>query len=304
MTRRLSSRDNPLLRQLVRIVESSRERRQLGVSFIEGVHLCATYLARVGRPRLTLVTPEAQAQPEVAALLAALAQGSESPSGRAPRQAGAPIEGLPAGTAPVEIAAPLFSLLSQVENGIGVAFLIDTPRAELPERLDEDGVYLDGLQDPGNVGTILRSCAAAGVARVLTAPGTVWCWSPKVLRAGMGAHFGLTLHESVSWPEVLARLSLPVRATSPRAPSTIWQADLRPPALWVFGREGQGLDPDRIAPGLSWIGIPQASAVESLNVAAAVAVCLFEQQRQRQVPSQVGDSAQAQARAPGPPHSA
>ena len=74
MTRRLSSRDNPLLRQLVRIVESSRERRQLGVSFIEGVHLCAAYLARVGRPRLALVTPDARMHPEVMALLGALAR--------------------------------------------------------------------------------------------------------------------------------------------------------------------------------------------------------------------------------------
>jgi TrmH family RNA methyltransferase len=282
MTRRLSSRDNPLLRQLVRIVESSRERRQLGVSFIEGVHLCAAYLARVGRPRLALVTPDARMHPEVMALLGALARAPVGAPQAAAREATAPIEGLPAGTAPVEITAPLFALLSQVEKGIGVAFLIDTPRTALPERLDADGVYLDGLQDPGNVGTILRSCAAAGVGRVLTAPGTVWCWSPKVLRAGMGAHFGLTIHESVSWSEVLARLCLPVRATAPRAALSVWQADLRPPALWVFGQEGQGIDLERDAPALSWIGIPQEPAVESLNVAAAVAVCLFEQRRQRQ----------------------
>jgi TrmH family RNA methyltransferase len=282
MSRKLSSRENPLLRQLVRIVESSRERRQLGVSFIEGVHLCAAYLARVGRPRLTLVTPEAQAHPEVVALLAALTRAPMDAVSRQPRDEGImPIEGLPGGTAPVEITAPLFALLSQVEKGIGVAFLIDTPRAALPDRLDADGVYLDGLQDPGNVGTILRSCVAAGVGRVLTAPGTVWCWSPKVLRAGMGAHFGLVIHESVPWPEVLARLRLPVRATSPRAELSLWQADLTPPALWVFGQEGQGLDLARDAPALSWIGIPQEPAVESLNVAAAVAVCLFEQRRQR-----------------------
>ena len=187
----------------------------------------------------------------------------------------------------VELGAGLFGELSQVEHGIGIAYVIDTPADRLPEVIDADALYLDGLQDPGNVGTILRTCAAVGVNRVITAPGTAWCWSPKVLRAGMGAHFALEIHESIAWDRVLPLLRLPMMATAAQARQTVWQADLRAPRLWLFGAEGSGLDPERQAPGLHWVSIPQRPAVESLNVAVAAAVCLFEQLRQRE--AQPGD---------------
>jgi TrmH family RNA methyltransferase len=116
---------------------------------------------------------------------------------------------------------------------------------------------------------------------VLTAPGTAWCWSPKVLRAGMGAHFALSIHEAVPWSAVRARLRVePIGTRATRADS-LFGADLRAPSLWLLGNEGEGLSAEIAADVSRWLRIPQARGVESLNVAAAAAVCLFEQRRQR-----------------------
>ena len=278
--RRIASRDNPLLRQLVRIVGSARERRRLGVSFLEGIHLCQAWLAAGRRPRLVLVTAEARIHPEVADLLA-LADRLRG-TGQRPGVDGCADSQAELPHGEFELAEPLFRAISQVVHGVGVAFVIDTPRPGLDARVERDALYLDGLQDPGNVGTILRSCAAAGVRLVVTAPATVECWSPKVLRSGMGAHLALDIVESVSWEALSDRLAVAVLATAPSASLSIWQADLKAPSLWVFGAEGAGLDRTRLGgPSVRWLGIPQASGVESLNVGAAVAVCLFEQRRQR-----------------------
>lgn len=295
MSRKIRSRDNPAFKQLLRITASARERRQLGVSFIEGIHLCESYLGRFGAPRQVVHTEAALADPQVRALVEAVLAERQGADAGASADASAIGSGSAGAREPeartellggrcVELGEGLFGELSQVEHGIGIAYVIDTPADHLPPVLDSDALYLDGLQDPGNVGTILRTCAAVGVHRVITAPGTAWCWSPKVLRAGMGAHFALEIHESIPWERVLTRLRVPVMATAAQARQTVWQADLRAPRMWLFGSEGSGLDPEREAPGLAWVSIPQRPAVESLNVAVAAAVCLFEQLRQREAP--------------------
>ena len=148
-------------------------------------------------------------------------------------------------------------------------------------RLDTDAVILDRVQDPGNVGAILRTAAAAGVTRVLTTPGTAWCWAPKVLRAAMGAHFALAIHESHAWEALLPLLRVPLAGTLAHGGGSLFDQDLVAACAWVFGSEGDGLDA-AIAQRLDWrVTIPQARTVESLNVAAAAAICLFEQRRQR-----------------------
>ncbi len=273
--RAIRSRENPAFRQLLRITASARERRVLGVSFIEGIHLCQAYLERHGVPRQFVHTPVALDHPEVAELARRCGSRRE---GADPAGEPAPLPGGPR----VELAEPLFRELSQVENGVGIAFVIDTPSHPMPERIDADGVYLDGLQDPGNVGTILRTCAAVGVGHVFTAPTSAWCWSPKVLRAGMGAHFALSIHEAVPWDELRARLSVPIVATAGQARQALWTLDLRPACLWVFGAEGRGVGLGRDEPGVRWVSIPQRAAIESLNVGSAAAVCLYEQWRQRE----------------------
>lgn len=255
--KRIVSRDNPGYRDLLRLAGSARERRRQGASLIEGVHLCEAWFERHGSPRQAVVSEAGARHPEVRALLARLAQE------------------------PVLLADGLFTALSAVEHGVGLAFVIETPRPALPERIDDDCVYLDRLQDPGNVGTLLRTCAAVGVGRVVTAPGTAWCWSPKVLRAGMGAHFHLEVHESVEWEAFVARLRVPVFAASADGARTLFALDLRAPCAWVFGQEGEGLSARLLEAASLRVAIPQSAAVESLNVGVAAAVCLYEQLRQR-----------------------
>jgi TrmH family RNA methyltransferase len=258
--RRITSADNPLFRGVVELAHSARERRRQGLSVLEGIHLCEAWLQHHGAPRTAVVSDSGRGHPGVAALLARH------------------------GLQPAVVTDPLFVAISTLQHGIGLAFVVQTPRPALPDRIDTDALYLDRIQDPGNVGTLLRTAAAAGVRLILTAPGTAWCWSPKVLRAGMGAHFTLSIHEAVAWPALRERLAIePLGTRAADAPS-LYTLDLRPPALWLLGNEGEGLA-DEIAAGLQrWVRIPQAAGVESLNVAAAAAVCLFEQRRQRQPP--------------------
>ena len=244
------------------LAASARERRKRGLTVIEGVHLCEAFVQGGGAPREVFVTRQGLAHAEVGALLGQCA------------------------AEPTLLSEQLFGAASAVEQGVGLLMVIDTPRPQLPGRIDADSVYLDRLQDPGNVGTILRTCAATGVRRVFTAPGTAWCWSPKVLRAAMGAHFHVHLHESVAWHEIEARLAVAARAAPLGAASTLWDTDLRPPAIWLFGQEGSGLAPELLARAGQQVLIPQSEAVESLNVGVAAALCLYEQIRQRRAAGQ------------------
>ncbi len=256
--RRIASRENPLYRELLHLAGSARERRRREASLIEGVHLCDAYLHRHGRARRVVVSETALSNPEVAALLRRL------------------------DTPPVVLAPSLFKALSAVEHGVGIALLIDTPRPALPATIELDAVYLDRIQDPGNVGTILRTCAAAGVRRVITAPGTAWCWSPKVLRAGMGAHFHLEIHESVGWAELAPRLRVAVRATASAPTRTFGRPTFARRRSGYSARKAAASPPNSISQATQTVAIPQSPAVDSLNVGVAAALCLYEQMRQRQ----------------------
>ncbi|MEB2320284.1 MAG: RNA methyltransferase [Pseudomonadota bacterium] len=255
----IGSPANPRFRLLVGLVEKSRERRRHRASVIEGMHLLESYVGRFGAPRLVFMPAGA---PEPVARLAA-ASGAEV----------------------IELEPRLFARASQVENGPGPIAIIDTPFPALPDAIDEDVVYLDRIQDPGNVGSILRTCAAVGLRRIVTAPGTAFCWAPKVLRSGQGAHFQLDIHEDVEWAEIGRRARLEVRYAAADAVRRIDRTDLVAPAVWVFGNEGDGVAATirESAPGGA-IAIAQTRGVESLNVGVAAAICLYEQWRQRGFP--------------------
>jgi TrmH family RNA methyltransferase len=139
-------------------------------------------------------------------------------------------------------------------------------------------VVLDRLQDAGNVGSILRSAAAFGVGQVLALQGTAALWSPKVLRAGMGAHFGLRLVEGLQADD-LAALQVPLVGTCLATDQLLHRATLPWPCAWVLGHEGQGVSADLLARCALQVRIPQPGGEESLNVAAAAAVCFYEAQR-------------------------
>jgi RNA methyltransferase, TrmH family len=257
----ITSPENPTVRRLKRLSGSARDCRTLGRTLIEGAHLLQA--AQLSKAVLHTLVLRAGDTPAEALALADQARA------------------LP-GVKTVELAPALYRAISPVEHGSGVLAEIGIPRALLPDRIDEDSVYLDGVQDPGNVGTLLRTAAAAGVRQVLAGPGCAYLWSPRVLRAGMGAHFVLGLHEEVL-PEVIGR----VFAGTVLAADAAGGDDLysegwdRAPTLWMFGAEGQGLGPATLALAQRRLRIPIDERVESLNVAAAAAVCLFEQHRRR-----------------------
>ena len=255
----LRSRDNPLLKQLVKLSGSSRERRLSGTAILDGEHLIEAYCAAGTHPLEVIVASESGMQ------RAAISRLME----RAPARARALIEDR------------LLAQLSQVVTTSGILALIKTPQApQLPSKI-HDGIFLEGIQDPGNLGSILRSALAAGLREVFLSRASVFAWSPKVIRAGMGAHFHLAIHENVDLHEICQRASGVVVAARPQAGQSIYDADLRVPAIWMFGNEGAGLSQAaQQAAGLN-VRVPMASQTESLNVAAAAAICLFEQRRQR-----------------------
>ena len=149
-------------------------------------------------------------------------------------------------------------------------------RTRLPTLdLAADAVLLDGVQDPGNVGTLLRTAAAAGVRQVLAVDrACAAAWSPKVLRAGQGAHFVLDIVEDADLDALLSReyrghgcRDLPGWGDQFLFMMLVWQG----PLAWVFGAEGLGVSPALIAAADHRIKIPMPGAVESLNVGAAAA---------------------------------
>ena len=248
-------------RRLFALSRSSREREALGLAIIEGEHLLKARLDAGGGLAPEAVIPRRSSERE--AILALCAQTAHQT---------------------LVLDDALFDRLSQVAHGPGPLATISIPRATLPLALDHDAVYLDGVQDPGNAGTLLRSAAAFGVRLIMTSPDTVSLWSPKVIRSAMGAHFALQLCEAIPVSSLIT-LQGAARwtAAAPRSPQSIDGADLRAPRLWIFGAEGQGLSPELSAvSAIDRLEIRHDAGVESLNVGVAASICLYEQFTQRQ----------------------
>jgi RNA methyltransferase, TrmH family len=256
----VTSRDNPFYKDLVKLASSSQARRKAGRTLLDGVHLCQSWLDLRGAPGHCVVSDEALQNPEVLEIVARC------------ESLRAHVTSLP---------DALFGALSQVEHGVNLLFLVETPAAAQPSNLSVSAVLLDGVQDPGNVGSILRSAGAAGITQVFCSPGTAFCWSPKVLRAAMGAHFVLEIFENVDLASLIDASRIPVLAMSGYAQQTLYEVDLRGPVAWLLGHEGQGVADELMSRATHQVVIPHAGQVESLNVAAAAAVCFFEQLRQR-----------------------
>ncbi len=254
IVRAIASKDNPLLVRLRRLAADPAAYRKLGEVWLEGDHLCAAFLQRGGVAPLSLITEAGWEQPALRELAA-----------RADSVAVVPAA-LMAGLSGLESAPPL-----------GFAIPWRGPASVQP---GAPSVVLDRLQDAGNVGTLLRSAAAFGFRQVIALKGTAALWSPKVLRAGMGAHFGLNLVEGAAAASLDA-MGVALFATSSHAPRAIHEVALPWPCAFAFGHEGQGLSAELAARCGAVLRIPQPGGEESLNVAAAAAVCLYESARQR-----------------------
>ncbi|MEO7548980.1 MAG: RNA methyltransferase [Ramlibacter sp.] len=242
----IRSRENALLKDLRKLAQDSGAYRKQGQVWLEGDHLCRAALARGLQPALALF--------------------SESfwPSVRT-QWAQCAIKN-------VVIADALFAGLSGLESPARMGFVLPLP---VPPLLQPQAasVVLDRVQDAGNVGSILRSAAAFGFRQVIALKGTAALWSPKVLRSGMGAHFGLQLLEGMEAQELEA-LKLPLLVTSSHEGEFLHRAALPWPCAWVLGHEGQGVSAGLDARAALRIRIDQPGGEESLNVGAAAAICL------------------------------
>jgi TrmH family RNA methyltransferase len=253
----ITSAANPAI-ALVRSLDRRDRRAAEGAFVVEGLRGVRDALLSGAAPRLVLVR-----------------QGSEAMLDDLPP--------LPTGTSVRLVAAPLFDRLSQVETPQGVLAVFPLPNLQ-PNLATAAPLVLvlDRLRDPGNLGSLLRAAAGAGVAAVYLAPGSVDPWNPKAVRAGMGAHLRIPLLplDDIALRELAARL--PQRVVARADAATRYDAiDWTGPSALVIGGEASGVGPDMAGWGTTAAAIPLAPGVESLNAAVAGGVILFEAARQR-----------------------
>jgi TrmH family RNA methyltransferase len=250
----IASRQNPRFKALRALVEDPRRH---GAALADGVHLVAVCLERGVVIRQLLISESGSRNLEVGMLVAR------------------------AGNVDcLRLSDALFREVTGISAPTGIAAVIEIPAPEIGS-LRGDAVLLDAVQDAGNVGAILRTAAAAGIRDVLLGPGCAGAWTLRVLRAAQGAHFSLAIREQADLAGAIAaneRLSI---ATVADDGVDIYDVDLSAPVFWLFGNEGAGVSPGLVAAARIRATIPLAAGTESLNVAAAAAVCLFEARRQR-----------------------
>ena len=254
----IRSRSNPAVKALIKLAGSSRERRRTGTTLLEGERLVRAYGESGGRAQTLLASESALADPEVRRFA----------------------ENFPA-EEHLELSDPVFGLVSQLASAAGIAAVIPTPSRGPVPRPESGCLLLENIQDPGNLGSILRTAVAAGSRQVFLSRTSVFAWAPKVIRAGMGAHFFLSIYEGLDLAEVGRSFEGTIIATAPRAATSLYDVDLRGKVAWLFGNEGAGLSSDAKGIATTQVSIPMPGQAESLNVAAAAAICLFEQIRQR-----------------------
>ena len=242
----VSSRNNALLKNLHRLAQDSTAYRKQNRVWIEGDHLCRAALAKGVRPALAVFSEAAWPQARIEWAMAAVKT--------------------------VLVADALFSGISGLESPATMAFVIELPPAPLLDPLAAS-VILDRVQDAGNVGAILRSASAFGFGQVIALKGTAALWSPKVMRAAMGAHFGLRLLEGVE-PAGLDALAVPILVTSSHHGALLHQASLPWPCAWALGHEGQGVGDEVGSRASQAVRIAQPGGEESINVSCAAAICL------------------------------
>jgi TrmH family RNA methyltransferase len=243
----VTSRDNTLLKDLRKLSQDNTAYRKQGRVWLEGDHLCRAALVRGLKPAVGIFCE------------------SFWPL--------APAEWAQAAIKTIVIPDALMADISGLESPARMGFVLDLP-APAVLAPGAASLILDRVQDAGNVGSMLRSAAAFGFGQVLALKGTAALWSPKVLRAGMGAHFALRLIEGLA-PEDLDALTVPVLVTSSHQGGFLHQQTLPMPCAWAMGHEGQGVGDALMARATLKVRIDQPGGEESLNVAAAAAICLY-----------------------------
>jgi len=252
------SRDNPVFKQLKKLADHSRERRSEGQTLLDGVHLIEAYMATFGEP-VMMIIPEGKSSIEATGLIQTLTEVST-----------------------IMLPTLMFAEITPVASATGILALVKIPRLTAPEQ-PKFALMLEDIQDPGNLGSILRTAAAAGVEAVYLSTGCTDAWSPKALRGGQGAQFVLPIMERANLIAELDNFNGNSYATAMHGES-LYAQDFTQATAFVIGNEGAGLRKQTIAAADKSVTIPmtesQFGSVESLNAGAAAAICLFERKRQ------------------------
>ncbi|HEU0234444.1 MAG TPA: RNA methyltransferase [Gallionella sp.] len=254
----IQSRDNPFFKELAKLCGSARQRGKANQTLLDGTHLLAAYLDAGKLPQHILLNAAALHDAEITALLE--------------RAAAVPV---------TQLDDKLFAELSELKTPTGVLALIGLPQPAGTIADSRFALLLEDIQDPGNLGSMLRSAAAAGCDAVFLSTGCADAWSPKVLRAAMGGHFALNIHERQDLPGVAKAFPGTLLAASLQAKRSLYDCDLRGNIAFLVGNEGAGLSAGLLDMATQIVAIPMTGKIESLNAAAATAICLFEAVRQR-----------------------
>jgi len=249
----ITSRDNPRVRRWRALAREARARRNEKRVLIEGEHLVSAFLDAGGKVEALILSKSG-------------APGFSSLEKRI-------------GKSPVILADAAFRAIGDTETPAGIAAEIALPVSGFDLKESKSCVFLEGIQDAGNVGAILRSAAAFGVRHAVLGKGCADAWSPKVLRAGMGAHFAMDILEGADLVAAVGKFGGTVASTVARGGTPLKDAGLSGRIGWVFGAEGQGISAALAAHTRLRVTIPMPGGAESLNVAAAAAICLYELSR-------------------------
>lgn len=250
----ITSRDNIVFKQLKKIAENKRERDKTGQTLLDGVHLIEAYLDTFGEP-LQLIIPEGKSTQEATDLIQRLQDVNS-----------------------LMLPTLMFAELTPVASSTGVLALVKKPTIQMPKVVNF-ALVLEDIQDPGNLGSILRTALGANVSAVYLSKGCTDAWSPKCLRGGQGAQFHIAIEEGVNIVNTLARFNGASYATTLHG-EPLYSQDFTRPTAFVVGNEGAGLSAEAIKAATHQVRIPMRSDLESLNAAAATAICLYERVRQ------------------------
>ncbi len=259
----ITSQSNPLIKELRRLCSDGAAYRKTGRAWIEGEHLCEAASGKGLKAEIAVISEKKLHLAQMECARSAIKT--------------------------IVISDALMQSISGLESASGIALVLALPQETAIDQ-SARSVILDRLQDPGNAGSILRSAAAFGFEQIIALSGSAALWSPKVLRAGMGAHFSLRIVEGASLDKLLG-FKYPLAVTSSHRGQYLHELQaqypisknerlthnpraLLPDFAWIFGHEGQGVSQELEAMAHSYVRIAQPGGQESLNVAAAAAICL------------------------------
>lgn len=259
----IQSPQNRNIKHLARLIAERKYRRAQHQAVLEGAHLLTAYLDAGNTPEHVFIPENRFKQPEIATLLAKLPENICT-----------------------LVANNIIKKISSLNDADDIVSVFRQPE-NLTLPTHGDCIILERVQDAGNVGTVLRSAAASGIKTIILSEGCADAFSPKVLRAGMGAHFLLTIHERVNLIQWRKHYHDRILATALTEYNnfSLYELDLHQPSAWIFGNEGAGVSPEMLTNASATVKIPMLGATESLNIAQAATICLFEQMRQRITPA-------------------